>query len=266
MSGLFDRRHRGMATLCAWSLLVAALAMGSAAADEPTSKSAGASAASAAAAARQSSNRLLCVHAGDSGDKLQVHSGAGADQPVIGSLAIDHCGVTLVGKCSGDWCEMALGDVRGWVDTRFIGVYELPESPAAKAEKPAKAVVAKAAARKAPQSASPVARKAVATTAREPWRTDRRSLGRYDDPGWRRGSRSGVGSGLFSGLYFGSCVARVAWWDTLRIRTGPGVGHDEIGGIPAGRCRVAPAGGCRGAWCRIAWNGRIGWVNSYYLE
>ena len=63
-----------------------------------------------------------------------------------------------------------------------------------------------------------------------------------------------------------ACVARVDRGDTLRIRTGPGVGHDEIGGIPPGACGIERAGGCKGRWCQIAWRGRTGWVNSYYLD
>lgn len=257
MTGLFDIGHRAMAALLAWPLLVAAVSLGSAIADEPTAKSAAGD--QARLATRQAANRLLCVHASDMGQALQVRSGAGAEHPVIGTLAIDQCGVSLVGKCTGDWCEMALGDVRGWVDTRFIGVYELPDTPAAKAEKPAKAGPAKAVtkARKQPP------RQAVAMASRGPWRTDRQSLGRYDEPGAPSGRYE---MRRVAGLYFGACVARVPWWDTLRIRNGPGVGHDAVAGIPAGNCRVEPAGGCRGAWCRVAWRGRVGWVNSYYLE
>lgn len=63
----------------------------------------------------------------------------------------------------------------------------------------------------------------------------------------------------------GICVAGVARWDTLRIRRGPGVGFAEIGGIPPGACGVARAGSCYRLWCRIAWRGREGWVNTYYL-
>jgi uncharacterized protein YraI len=63
-----------------------------------------------------------------------------------------------------------------------------------------------------------------------------------------------------------ACVARVERWDTLRIRTGPGASHGEIGAIPAGACGVERAGACQGRWCKIAWRGRVGWVNTYYLD
>jgi SH3-like domain-containing protein len=62
------------------------------------------------------------------------------------------------------------------------------------------------------------------------------------------------------------CVARVQRGDTLRLRTGPGVGHDEIAGIPPGACDVERAGGCRGRWCKVTWQGRVGWANAYYLD
>ncbi len=62
------------------------------------------------------------------------------------------------------------------------------------------------------------------------------------------------------------CVARVARGDTLRIRTGPSVNYDEIGGIPPGACGVERMGACRGPWCQIQWRGRTGWVNTYFLD
>ncbi len=62
------------------------------------------------------------------------------------------------------------------------------------------------------------------------------------------------------------CVTRVQRGDTLRLRTGPGVGHDEIAGIPPGACDVERAGGCWGRWCQVTWQGRVGWANSYYLD
>ncbi|MEZ5851657.1 MAG: SH3 domain-containing protein [Hyphomicrobiaceae bacterium] len=63
-----------------------------------------------------------------------------------------------------------------------------------------------------------------------------------------------------------ACVRGVEQWDTLRIRLGPGVDYDAIGGIPAGACGITRAGRCRGSWCRVAWRGRSGWVNASYLR
>ena len=62
------------------------------------------------------------------------------------------------------------------------------------------------------------------------------------------------------------CVSRVERGDTLKLRAGPGVGHDEIGDIPPRTCGIELVGGCRGRWCKVAWQGRIGWVNTYYLD
>lgn len=62
------------------------------------------------------------------------------------------------------------------------------------------------------------------------------------------------------------CVARVERGDTLRIRTGPSPRYDEIGGIPPGACGVERVGGCRGPWCKVQWRGRVGWVNTQYLD
>lgn len=62
------------------------------------------------------------------------------------------------------------------------------------------------------------------------------------------------------------CVARVERGDTLRIRTGPSVRYDEIGGIPPGACGVERVGGCRGPWCKVQWRGQVGWVNTHYLD
>jgi len=62
------------------------------------------------------------------------------------------------------------------------------------------------------------------------------------------------------------CVIGVHRGDTLRLRTGPGVGHGEIAGIPPGACDVERAGGCRGRWCKVTWQGRVGWANADYLD
>lgn len=64
----------------------------------------------------------------------------------------------------------------------------------------------------------------------------------------------------------GACVRGVERTDTLRLRTGPGVGYEAVGGIPSGACGVVRAGGCRGSWCQVSWQGRIGWVNASYLD
>ncbi len=75
-----------------------------------------------------------------------------------------------------------------------------------------------------------------------------------------------IAEDLGDGRHDAACVRGVERWDTLRIRRGPGVDFDAIGGIPAGACGVTRAGRCRGSWCRVAWRGRTGWVNASYLR
>lgn len=199
--------------------------------------------------------RALCVHDVPAGQVLRVRSGPALTAGIVGEFKSAACGVKLAGRCEGDWCVMALDGTKGWVDTRYIGIYELPDSAAQQtthAPKDAEAAEPpKAAEQRTPsdlQTSTPTAstrfdfaRATAATAAREAVRPIR-----GPDPG--------------------ACVARVERWDTLRIRSGPGTRHDEIGAIPAGACRVERIGGCRGDWCQIAWRGRVGWVNSHYLD
>ena len=162
------------------------------------------------AAAQQ---RTLCVHGIADGQSLPVRSGPGAAHPVIGAFPARSCDIRLVGRCENPWCELAHGNVAGWVDTRSIGVYETPA-----------------------QQEAPSAMRAAPRVVEQ-------------------GSSDGR-----------SCVARVERGDTLRIRNGPGIDFDEIGEIPPRACGVGIVGGCKGRWCRIAWRGRTGWVNTYYLD
>jgi SH3-like domain-containing protein len=219
---------------------------------------------SSRAGAGSSGDRLLCVNPEHRGQGLPVRSGPGLDKPVTGQFKADECGIGLVGACRGDWCEMALGGVRGWVDTRFIGVYELPRSSAPKQDAAAVAPTPGGQRRQQPTSALPAPSSA---SAARPEQSVRQLPGA---PRTHAGERQSwearrVESGRHRRV-ISACVARVAWWDTLRIRSGPGVGNDEIGGIPPRACSIERVGGCRGAWCRVAWRGRFGWVNTYYLE
>ncbi len=157
--------------------------------------------------------RLLCVHGVEAPDQLNVRSGPGFTAPVIARFPAKACGVKLVGRCTEGWCEMALNGAAGWVYTKHIGVYEVPQGHPSTAKQ---AIVPEPVEQGSPDPAL--------------------------------------------------CVVRVDRGDTLRVRTGPGVSHDEIGGIPPGACGVERVGGCKGPWCKIAWRGRTGWVNTYYLD
>ena len=267
--------------------------------------------------------RTLCVHGIEPPGSLKVHSGPGDDSAVLGSFPAKACDVRLAGRCQGHWCQMSLGNSFGWVDTRHIGVYELPdgaraasvrpvpgapfdpakEKPAdAATSAPARIVVEKAppprpgadrgppariTARKQPvprHARAPAPPRALTTVrpvarpqpvARPSPRIAPRPLER---PYWveREPSRTwGWAPSTVISLFAPtrridvertSCVIDVARWDTLRIRSGPGVQHREVGEIPPSACGVVDLGGCYGSWCRIAWRGQHGWVNTRYLE
>ncbi len=209
--------------------------------------------------------RLLCVH-GVSGNALNVRSGPGLDKPIVATLRRDDCGLSQAGRCESGWCEMARGDVRGWIDTRYIGVYEATERSN---EKSARATPQRVAARKRPK------RRSLAASAPATRRMATRPFIREPVPH--------RGYGLFGGLFRlavgpafpitpltrsgdEACVVGVTAWDTLRIRSGPGVGHAPIGAIPSDACRVRELGDCEGSWCRVAWRDQVGWVNTLYLR
>jgi SH3-like domain-containing protein len=61
------------------------------------------------------------------------------------------------------------------------------------------------------------------------------------------------------------CVRGVKGWDTLRMRAAPTPFAREIGRIPPAACGVAIIGPCRGAWCPLRWQNRVGWSNAFYL-
>jgi len=196
--------------------------------------------------------RTLCVHGIASGS-LNVRSGPGLDQPVIGKLGRNDCGLRLDGRCEGSWCEMAAPGARGWVLTQYVGIYEIPKREAR----------AKAAQRKRPVASRPRRRPPPQVTIAAAGPT----FGYWAPYGLLRTAADAFGAFSFrprSSL--DRCVVGVASWDTLRIRNGPGVSHPAVGGIPSQACHVRFAGACRGPWCRVSWNGRVGWVNTLYLR
>ncbi len=60
-------------------------------------------------------------------------------------------------------------------------------------------------------------------------------------------------------------VRNVASHDHLNIRSGPSVGFQIIGKIPAQGTGVKCLGPCRGQWCLIRWRKTTGWSNMRYL-
>jgi len=201
--------------------------------------------------------RLLCVH-GVAADHLDVRAAPGTDSAVVGRLGRKDCNLRIVGRCDSGWCEMARGKVRGWVDTRYVSVSATPtKNSRAASRRVSRASPGRLAGRsvrvaRAPESMS---------------RVDEMPM--RSEPGfWMFGSlvRMALGISPRGVERSATCVARVASWDTLRMRSGPGVSHSPVAEIPSHACRVVQAGQCRGYWCRVAWRGRVGWVNSLYLE
>lgn len=241
-------------------------------------------ASSLGAIAAWAQKRTLCVHGIEAPQALNVRSGPGREHAILGTFAAKSCEVRLVGRCDAGWCEMQQGPVKGWVDTRNIGVYEVGNGKGAAGEpklldqpiagqatvatSPPPALPVKKAPREAAAPAeAPPAPKARAVPANPP-RAANAVVGaprvEYVEPPQRRPSRPVV---VEQGSYGpGACVSRVERWDTLRIRRGPGIDHREIGEIPPRACGVGIVGGCRGSWCPVAWRGRTGWVNAYYLD
>lgn len=71
---------------------------------------------------------------------------------------------------------------------------------------------------------------------------------------------------LTSTVATAACVRDVAFWDTLRVRTGPGAHFAEVGRIPPAACGVALRGPCRGGWCPVAFGRVAGWSNARFLS
>jgi uncharacterized protein YraI len=199
--------------------------------------------------------RMLCVHGVEAPGRLSGHARPSPDSPVVTTFPAKACGLRLAGRCSGTWCQMALGRRFGWVDSRSVGVYEHGRSSrVAKPRRPAPRVV---------RRPSPVPRVASSRTP---------EASRYVSfpffflvpfglaparPAYVADRHAAAGR---------RCVVDVASWDTLRIRQGPGVDYRAIGGIPAQTCDVVGTGTCNGHWCRVAWRGQRGWVNTRYLN
>jgi uncharacterized protein YraI len=184
-------------------------------------------------------------------ESVLLRAGPSWRQDPVGSLPAGACGVQVVGKCVSGWCEVALGNRRGWVDSKLVNVRE-GAPPAAKAPAP-------------PKQAEPPRQAAPAPPPREPEPAPpphpERGTGYLppvDLPG-----RAAAPPRERDG---GHCVMGVRRGDTLRIRTGPGVENREIGGIPPDACGVAISGPCRGAWCPVTYRGIRGWSNASYLR
>lgn len=197
--------------------------------------------------AQAQARRTLCVHGLAEGQNLDVRAGPSATARVVGGLASGTCDIRRTGACKGAWCVMSQGKTSGWVDTNHIGVYEFPAAATPATEPQAQPKPEQVA---TPAPVPPSSPRAVAEPRRPPVAAARTSRSaRAPDV---RASRA--------------CVVGVASWDTLRMRAGPGVSHAALGSIPPRACDVRHAGPCQRGWCRVAWRGRVGWVNANYLD
>ena len=61
-------------------------------------------------------------------------------------------------------------------------------------------------------------------------------------------------------------VTNVASFDSLNIRSGPGIGFGVTGAIPSESACVIKSDQCQGGWCKISYAEFNGWVNTKYLR
>jgi len=53
-------------------------------------------------------------------DVLNIRSGPSANDEIVSTIPPDGRGVRRVGNCQGNWCPIAYGRARGWVNGRFL--------------------------------------------------------------------------------------------------------------------------------------------------
>lgn len=203
----------------------------------------------AAGAADPAAAQTLCIGK----ESVLLRAGPSWRQDPVGSLPAGACGVQVVGKCVSGWCEVALGNRRGWVDSKLVNVQE-GAKPAANAPAPPKLAAPPPPPRQAAPPPPRVAEPPPPDRAeRQPGYLPPVDLpGRAAAPPRERDDRH--------------CVMGVSRGDTLRIRSGPSAEHREIGGIPPEACGVAISGPCRGSWCPVIYRGLRGWSNASYLR
>jgi len=162
-------------------------------------------------------------------DAVLLRSGPSWRDNPVGSLPAGSCGIQVVGQCMSGWCHVELGQRRGWVDARQVIVQEGGGAATAAPKRDEPPPPRQAA--PAPPRPQPPATTGAAGAERE-----------------------------------GHCVMGVRPGDTLRIRSGPGVEHREVGGIPPSACGVSVGGPCRGSWCPVTYRGVRGWSNASFLR
>lgn len=199
--------------------------------------------------------RTLCVYGVEAPGRLQAYARPSADSAVVATFPAKACGLRMAGRCSGSWCQMALGRRFGWVDSRSVGVYEAPRQAQVARRRP-----------KAPRIVE--RRERGPRLAMRQWSEPRRTFWFPFVSPFSFAFAPAAPVYLEERRFAEArrCVVDVASWDTLRVRRGPGVDHPAIGEIPARACGVVDAGSCHGRWCQVAWRGQRGWVNTRYLN
>jgi len=61
----------------------------------------------------------------------------------------------------------------------------------------------------------------------------------------------------------GGIAAAATVTNDLNLRSGPGTGYRVIGTMPAGA--YVDVIGCDGSWCRVNWQGSVGYASASYL-
>lgn len=173
--------------------------------------------------------RTLCVGK----DSVLLRSGPSWRDNPVGSLPAGSCGIQVVGQCMSGWCHVALGNRKGWVDSRQVIVQE---------EGGAAAAPSSSAPKRAEPPSPPPQRQA--------------------EPAPRPAPPATTGAARDES----HCVMGVRPGDTLRIRSGPSSEHREVGGIPPDACGVTVGGPCQGSWCPVTYRGVRGWSNASYLR
>lgn len=70
-----------------------------------------------------------CAHGPDSyrvrnvpsWDRLNVRSGSGAGNTIVGSIPATGSGIKCKGPCRGNWCRIDWRGTVGWVNMRYLG-------------------------------------------------------------------------------------------------------------------------------------------------
>jgi len=61
------------------------------------------------------------------GDVLNIRSGPGADNTIVGTIPSGSACVLKSAQCEGKWCRVAYDKTIGWVNTRYLRFMAEPE-------------------------------------------------------------------------------------------------------------------------------------------